>query len=257
MRLIHAFAQADPALRIFLAKWDIKDGFWRLVCQSGAEWNFCYVLPQEVGEPTRIVAPSSLQMGWIESPGYFTAASETGRDIAAQLTETPVGSLPQHKFLAETQTDPAYAALPKSSGGAGYDYCLEVFVDDYLALAIPQGQDQLDHSANSVMHGVHSVFPPHGDANEDSLSYKKLKKGEGSWAVQKDCLGFEFDGEPNAHTICLGKEKRDAILATLSRWIRQKYDKRVGIPYEEFDSTVEKSRHAFTAVPAGNGLMSP
>ena len=34
--LIHVFAQADPALRIFLAKWDIKDGFWRLVCRAGA-----------------------------------------------------------------------------------------------------------------------------------------------------------------------------------------------------------------------------
>ena len=112
-RLIHAFAHADPALCIFLAKWDIKDSFWRLVCH--------YVLPQLAGEPTRIVAPNSLQMGWIECPGYFTATSKTGRDIAAQPTETPVGSLPQHKFLKETQTDLAYAALPKSSGGSGYD----------------------------------------------------------------------------------------------------------------------------------------
>ena len=47
------------------------------------------------------------------------------------------------------------------------------------------------------------------------------------------------------------------MLATLSRWLRQRFDKQVGIPYEEFDSTIEKCRHMFTSVPAGNGLMSP
>ncbi len=60
-------------------KWDIKDGFWRLDCQEGAEWNFAYVLPQAEGEPVRLVVSTSLQMGWIESPPYFCAASETGR----------------------------------------------------------------------------------------------------------------------------------------------------------------------------------
>jgi len=46
MRVIHAFAQADPEAKIFMAKWDIKDGFWRLDCAKGEEWNFAYVLPQ-------------------------------------------------------------------------------------------------------------------------------------------------------------------------------------------------------------------
>jgi hypothetical protein len=29
-RIIHAFATADPNAKIFMAMWDIKDGFWRL-----------------------------------------------------------------------------------------------------------------------------------------------------------------------------------------------------------------------------------
>jgi hypothetical protein len=29
----------------FMAKWDVKDGFWRLDGQDGEEWNFAYVLP--------------------------------------------------------------------------------------------------------------------------------------------------------------------------------------------------------------------
>ena len=66
MRVIHAFAEADwcyPNAKIFSTKWDIKDGFWRLVCQDGEEWNFSYVLPQPEGEPVKLVVPTSLQMG--------------------------------------------------------------------------------------------------------------------------------------------------------------------------------------------------
>ena len=45
MRMIHAFAQADEDVKIFMAKWDVKDGFWRLNCAVGEEWNFAYMLP--------------------------------------------------------------------------------------------------------------------------------------------------------------------------------------------------------------------
>ena len=42
-RLDCAFAKADADSKIFMAKWDIKDGFWWLDCQQGQEWNFAYV----------------------------------------------------------------------------------------------------------------------------------------------------------------------------------------------------------------------
>ncbi len=45
-RIIHAFAEAEPDSKILMAKFDIKDGFWRLDCQEGKEYNFLYVLPQ-------------------------------------------------------------------------------------------------------------------------------------------------------------------------------------------------------------------
>jgi hypothetical protein len=95
-RIIHAFAQAPEDAKIFAAKWDIKDGFWRLDCQEGEEWNFAYVLPQDEGKPIKLIVPTSLQMGWIESPPFFCAASETGRDVAVEYLETPMGSLPEH-----------------------------------------------------------------------------------------------------------------------------------------------------------------
>ncbi len=70
-QLIHAFSKADNNAVILMAKWDIQDGFWRLNCRQGEEWNFCYVWPQEPDEQCRLVVPSSLQMGWVESAPYF------------------------------------------------------------------------------------------------------------------------------------------------------------------------------------------
>jgi hypothetical protein len=58
-----------------MAKWDIKDGFWRMDCAEGGEWNFVYVLPQKEGEPVLLVVPTSLQLGWVESPPYFCTAT--------------------------------------------------------------------------------------------------------------------------------------------------------------------------------------
>lgn len=86
-RIIHAFAEIEDDAKIFMAKFDIKDGFWQLNCQDGEEWNFAYVLPQRNREPTRLVVPTLLQMGLVESPPYFCAASKTARDVAGQYVE--------------------------------------------------------------------------------------------------------------------------------------------------------------------------
>ena len=51
LRLIHAFSEAPDCANIFQAKWDIKDGFWRLYCKEGEEWDLCYFLPQKPGMP--------------------------------------------------------------------------------------------------------------------------------------------------------------------------------------------------------------
>jgi hypothetical protein len=33
--IIHLFAEARNDAKIFMAKWDIKDGFWRMTCKAG------------------------------------------------------------------------------------------------------------------------------------------------------------------------------------------------------------------------------
>lgn len=103
-RIIHAMAAAPPDAKVFMAKWDIKDGFWRMDCAEGEEWNFAYVLPELGKMNTKLVVPQSLQMGWIESPPYFCTASETARDVAEQYIETLLGEGPRNPMLKYSQS---------------------------------------------------------------------------------------------------------------------------------------------------------
>ena len=255
-RIIHAFATADPKAKIFMAKWDIKDGFWRLDCRTGEEWNFCYVLPNiDPNAPIELVVPTSLQMGWVESPPYFCTASETARDVAAQYAETPMDSLPNHKFLSLTNKSDDFLALPESATPSKFQYLVEVYMDDYIAAAIATERRQLNHLSNAVMYGIHDVFPPDEDDEDDPISLKKLKKKEGSWALVKDILGLTFDGDNK--TVWLEDTKREAILTILHGWIRSSRNATHGIPFNEFRSILYKIRHAFTTIPAGKGLLSP
>ena len=255
-RIIHAFAEADDDEKIFMAKWDIKDGFWRLQCREGEEWNFCYVLPQQPGREVKLVVPTSLQMGRIESPPYFCAASEMARDVAAQYIETPVGGLADHKFVEHTtvaeREDWKIGAM---EGNGKFKYVLEVYVDDFMSLVIPTSAAQLRHVANAVMKGIHDVFPEDDDDNEDPISLKKLNQGDGRYSTRKCILGFDFDGE--AKTLWLEEEKRALLLTILHGWLRGARRAHIGIPFKEFESVTAKIRHAFTAIPAGKGLMSP
>ena len=252
-RIIHAFATAAPDAKIFMAKWDIKDGFWRLDCEIGQEWNFCYVLPSLNNGPVQLVVPTSLQMGWIESPPYFCTASETARDVAEQYLQLPVGTLPDHKFITKTEQHPELHDLPQNETGP-LKFMLEVYMDDYIGLAIPTSISQLRHYANAVMYGIHDVFPPDDDDDNDPISNKKLMKMDGSWATIKDILGLTFDGANK--TIWLESDKRDILLTVLTGWLRAGRDKNCGIPFSEFQSIVAKVRHAFLTIPAGRGLMS-
>jgi hypothetical protein len=133
-RIIHAFAEVEDNAVVLMAKWDIQDSFWRLNCQKGEEWNFCYVWPQAPGEPVQLVIPSSLQMGWVESAPYFCAASETARDVAVDYIETQIGALPKHKFDSWAGTNEAKINTHRKCGLQ--QYLLKVYVNDLIACII-------------------------------------------------------------------------------------------------------------------------
>jgi hypothetical protein len=203
-----------------MAKWDIKDGFWRMDAEEGAEWNFSYVLPQQpgAGEQVYIVVPTSLQMGWVESPAFFCAASETARDVAQDYCETAIGSLPPHKFTKYVTGNLEYDALPEQEiNGNTFRYLLEVYVDDFVSLVIPYSREQLRHVSTGTMTGIHDVFPDDDNDGNVSISEKKLKQGDGEYATTKTILGFDFDGVNK--TLWLEEAKRALLLTILQGWI--------------------------------------
>ena len=255
-RIIHAFAEVDDDAKIFMAKWDIKDGFWQMDCREGEEWNFAYVLPQAEGAQTLLVVPTSLQMGWVESPPYFCAATETARDVATEYTEMPIGSLPPHKFAKYTVDGESYAELQDVHDNRSFRSMIEVYVDDFMSIVIPISKSQLQHTAAAVMTGIHDVFPANDeDDGDDPISEKKLKKGEGQYSTVKTLLGFDFDGINK--TMWLEAAKREKLLTILRGWIRTGHRGSAGITFSEFESTVAKLRHAFTSIPMGTSLLSP
>ena len=86
---------------------------------------------------------------------------ETGEDKAEQYIETPVGSLAPHKFVELMEVNPYFVELPKKDiSNEPFNYMLEVYMDDYIALDIPRIQYQLHHVVNSIMTGTHYMFPP-------------------------------------------------------------------------------------------------
>ena len=97
--IIEALA-TDPLSKdsVLWSKLDIKDGFWRMVRAVGEEWNFAYVLTNNLEAQTELVILSALQMGWTFSPCLFHVASEKARDVAESYAHERVGTLLEHPF---------------------------------------------------------------------------------------------------------------------------------------------------------------
>ena len=152
-RLIFAVATAAPDVQgpILFSKLDIKDGYWRMVVPAEEEWNFAYVLPKlHANEPVQLFIPSSLQMGWCDSPAYFCAASETTRDVAKTLAKAPMGSLDQHP-LEQYLVPPAnWPDEDIEQQEAKFTHLLEVYIDDFIQLAQTSDPKQLTHLSGFV-----------------------------------------------------------------------------------------------------------
>ncbi len=55
----------------------------------------------------------------------------------------------------------------------------------------------------------------------------------------------------------LPEAKQAKLQETLHKWIKHAGDRSTRIPFGVFEKTIAKLRHAFTLIPAGNGLLSP
>ncbi|KAL7467704.1 hypothetical protein ACHAXS_007940 [Conticribra weissflogii] len=253
MRIIMNVAEAEKWNRpVWFSKLDIKDGFWRLNARKGEEFAFAYVLPSE-HNTAQLVVPTSLQMGWIESPACFCTATETARDVAEQLVNSPLLTGAPHKFehwLHNNSTWPDHTP-PDNLAHLPLMFSIEVYVDDFIVLVCGETQQELQHVGRSVLSAIHSVFPEDAMDDNDPISLKKLKQGDGKWDHIKTILGFQFDGEQ--YTVCVEPTKLAQLIASIHTWLSSNS----GIAFHDFEVVIAKIRHAFTVIPGGRGLLTP
>jgi len=197
-QLIHSVAQSNPMHGpVIFAKWDIKDGFWRLVVSEQDAWHFCYVLPRiNEDDPILIMKPTCLQMGWSESPPLFCMALETAQDIIQEYVDSDKGLL-QHPLEALCVPCENVRITNGEESHSEILHMMEVYMDDFIGLAQALSQSQLVQFTRAVLHGIHTVFPPpdlEENKEDEPISIKKLKQGNGMWSTKKEILGWLFDG---------------------------------------------------------------
>lgn len=249
-RLLTYMRDTPAGLHILMSKLDISDGFWRLIVRGEDCFNFAYVLPQREGEPCRIVVPSAVQMGWVESPSLFCAVTETARDLAQHFVDAAVPLPPHH-----VESSMAIEDVPMRGRDNKPSKLLQVYVDDFC-YAATQSRDgtHIPTIRRAAIHGIEAVFPPpaitnHKDGKEP-ISESKLLKGDGNFESKKDMIGFSFDGIKR--TVHLPPKKAAAYIRETHRLLRRK-----SVPLKLLQSVVGKLRHASIILPAARGFFTP
>ncbi len=166
------------------------------------------MLPGAAGDPLRLIIPHALQMGWTESPGYFCATTETGRDIMQALIDGGTW-LPPHVF--DSYMSPEVVVRRQISPSTDKPWQMSaVYVDDYILAAVesPDGSALL-RTGRAALHTIHGLFPPparsgHVDGKDPVL----LKKLEAS-----------FDGQ--SRTVHLTQRKALGITEAITRLLKK------------------------------------
>ena len=255
--------EVDCAWSIYWQKVDLSDGFWRMVVDAGMEYNFVFQLPRRPGdEEDHFVVPGALQMGWKNSPAYFCTATETTLELVRRLLALTANTALMDRHRHETFDGRAPGSGSRPATMATALILLRVFVDDFLgAVGLPPGCTMADEVLRWVtrgtMHGIHAVFPPTDvtghTGGKDSISEKKLKKGDATWETGKTMLGLYIQGAPGAdRTVGLPPEKTELYVESLESALSKKK-----MMLRDFLKIAGRVRWASTAIPSIRGFMAP
>ena len=132
-----------------------------------------------------------------------------------------------------------------------FKFMIEVYVDDYINLAMGRSKRDLDNISNATMHGMHSMFSTNKVDSKDPISEKKIIKKDGQWRIEKDVLGWTFEGVEKI--VVLEEDKIEAVLAKLKEWSRSKR----GISFADFHKHVSKVQQTSKGIPAVKALFTP
>ena len=130
---------------------------------------------------------------------------------------------------------------------------IEVFFDDFIGATNNSDLTNLLHLSLCMLHGIHAIYPPsevtqHGGS--DLVSEKKLIKGDGTWAHEKEILGWIFNDQD--YTLRLPAEKNRKILERLQN-IKRFTTKTPGKVMEKLAGSLQ---NASFGIQEGAGLFS-
>ena len=260
--------ETDCEWEIDWQKIDLSDGFWRMIVASGEEFNFVFQMPQRPDDSSIFyVVPSSLQMGWKNSPAYFCVATLTARELVKRILAMTLhtGIDEPHKF--ENYCIPkglAPVTSDKWTVPENLTIFSTVFVDDFCnGMARPRNLArnlaQITWVTRAFLHGIHAVFPPpevlQHEGGKDSISEKKLKKEDALWELQAILLGILADGGfgPN-RTVSLPLDKYTKYRGGITDALAVP---RATISFKEFQKVHGQIQYVATVIPCIRGLMTP
>jgi hypothetical protein len=114
-RILRVILEANPRFgQVYLCKIDIADGLYRLWLLPVDIPKLGVILPTEDGAETLIGFPLRLPMRWVNSPPYFTAATETICDLTNAGIRNKTVFLPHAlDAILEIPIPPEVARPPK------------------------------------------------------------------------------------------------------------------------------------------------
>jgi hypothetical protein len=271
-RVLHKIQSADPRHGpVYLSKIDVADGFYRVDLETATAPTLAVILPHQAGEPPLVAILLSLPMGWVESPPYFCAASETIADLANAnihkrflphrldaLADTPppsqlllepypINLMPSTPQPTGAPREPASEARPRKK--LAY---VDVYMDDFLGLCQGDRRERT-RVRRALLYAIDQVLAPldsnlHPQHNEPA-SVKKMLKGDACWATTKVMLGWLIDTVNK--TIMLPPHRVVRLLQIFDSLCGKK---RVSL--NNWHRVVGELRSMVLAIPGGQGLFN-
>jgi hypothetical protein len=106
--------------------------------------------------------------------------------------------LPPH--VMEPIMEPANEPRRHQTSPGDEHQMLAVYVDDFVLAAVEnKAKTLLKRTMRATLRAIHSIFPAPAAADppgtKDPISEKKMLKGDASWNILKEILGYKFDGK--------------------------------------------------------------
>ena len=172
--------------------------------------SVAFLLPKSTPDEEQLVGfHLSIPMGYVESAAFFCATTETIQDITLDTLSMRHTMPPHHlENLADTKPpqnseEEATATLESDSNwkapspharatALGH---VEVYLDDFIGIT-QGGPTERRKMTRHLFRTIDEIFRPNNKdkiAQEEPISFKKLRKGDAAWSTQKVVLGWAID----------------------------------------------------------------